>query len=179
MIGSLSRRRAEGARTTAVDDERPRTEMSTPSEMDALLADYRVTIAQPVQWGEQDPFGHVNHVTYFRWYESARIAYATRVGLMDLHKAEGIGPILASVANDYRRQLSYPDVVRVGVRATRIGGASLTLEHKVFSEGQRALAAEGTATLVIFDYRAQRPTRVPDSIRRAIAELEGREFPRE
>lgn len=152
--------------------------MSTSTEMGALLADFRVAVTLPVQWGEQDPFGHVNHVTYFRWYESSRIAYAEKVGLMALHRDSGIGPILASIANDYRRQLTYPDTVHVGVRVARIGVASITLEHKIFSEHQRALAAEGTSTLVVFDYKAQRPTRVPEPLRLAIEALEGREFPR-
>ena len=152
--------------------------MSEDGEMSELLAEYRVVIEQPVQWGEQDPLGHVNHVNYFRWYESSRIAYAEKIGLMALHRAEAIGPILASVSNDYRRQLKYPDTVHVGVRVTRIGFASISLEHKIFSRAQGALAAEGTSTLVVFDYKAQKPTRVPDPIRAAIQELEGREFPR-
>ena len=152
--------------------------MSTSSEMAALLAGYRVVAVQPVQWGEQDPFGHVNHVHYFRWYETSRIAYARQVGLMELHRRDGVGPILASVANDYRRQLTCPDSVHVGVRVARIGVASITFEHAIFSESQQALAAEGTSTLVVFDYRAQRPTRVPDAIRSAIETLEGRTFPR-
>lgn len=142
------------------------------------LADYRVTIEVPLHWGDQDALGHVNHVRYFRWYETARIVYAEKVGLMRLHRERNIGPILASVANDYRRQLTFPDVVDVGVRVTRIGISSIELEHRIVSRAREALAAEGTATLVVFDYNRQRPTRVPDDLRRAIEELEGREFPR-
>lgn len=148
--------------------------MSIPTELDTLLEGFPVVIVQPVQWGEQDAFGHVNHVVYFRWYESARIAYARKVGLMELHESRKIGPILASVSNDYRRQLTYPDAVHVGVRVSRIGRASFSMEHKIFSAGQGALAAEGTSTLVVFDYEANRPHPVPDAVRRAIEDLEGR-----
>ncbi len=151
--------------------------MTTPSEIEALLEGYPVVVVQPVQWGEQDPFGHVNHVVYFRWYESSRITYAQKVGLMDLHKNERIGPILASISNDYRRQLTFPDTVYIGVRVTRIGRASLSMEHKIFSLNQKILAAEGSSTLVVFDYKANKPHPVPASIRRAIEELEGRSFP--
>ena len=28
-----------------------------------------------VRWADFDQFGHVNNVTYFRWFESARIHY--------------------------------------------------------------------------------------------------------
>jgi acyl-CoA thioester hydrolase len=148
--------------------------METPAAMESLLAGFPVVISQPVQWGEQDPFGHVNHVVYFRWYESSRIAYARKVGLMDLHHSRRIGPILASVSNDYRRQLTYPDAVYVGVRVSRIGRASFSMEHKIFSKAQLALAAEGTSTLVVFDYEANRPHPVPDEIRKAMEALEGR-----
>ena len=150
--------------------------MDAESKIKALLAEFPVVIVQPVQWGEQDPLGHVNHVTYFRWYESARIAYSLRIGLMEMHQTERIGPILASVANDYRRQLTYPDTVHVGVRVTRIGRSSLAMEHKIISQNQHAVAAEGTSTLVVFDYQANKSHAVPARIRHAIESLEGRTF---
>jgi acyl-CoA thioester hydrolase len=81
------------------------------------------------------------------------------------------------VANDYRRQLTFPDAVHVGVRVTRIGRASIAMEHVIVSAGRGAVAAEGTSTLVVFDYNANRPHPVPDAIRRAIEELEGRSLP--
>src|SRR3954464_3197376 len=90
-----------------------------------LLAEYPVTISLPVQWGDQDAFGHVNNAIYFRWYESARIAYSQRIGLIDLFESERIGPILASISCDYRRAITFPDTVDVGSRVTRIGRTSL------------------------------------------------------
>lgn len=150
--------------------------MSEPDPIKSLLEGFPVVESRPVQWGEQDSFGHVNHAVYFRWYETARIAYAERVGLMDLHKGEGIGSILASITCDYRRQLRYPDVIHSAVRVIGIGRTSLTMEHALISREQGALAAEGRATLVVFDYKANAPRPVPDSVRRVIEELEGRSF---
>jgi len=150
--------------------------MDAEQKMKAVLAEFPVVVVQPVQWGEQDPLGHVNHVTYFRWYESARIAYFLKVGLMDMHKNEKIGPILVSVANDYRRQISYPDTVHIGVRITRIGRTSMDMEHKILSQNDHALAAEGTSTLVVFDYQTNKSHPVPARIRHAIENLEGRTF---
>ncbi len=150
--------------------------MDAAEKMKAVLAAFPVVVVQPVQWGEQDPLGHVNHVTYFRWYESARIAYFLKVGLMDMHEHERIGPILASVANDYRRQLTYPDTVHIGVRITRIGRSSMDMEHKILSQNEQAIAAEGTSTLVVFDYQTNKSHPVPARIRHAIETLEGRTF---
>jgi acyl-CoA thioester hydrolase len=150
--------------------------MDAEQKIKVFLAEFPVVVVQPVQWGEQDPLGHVNHVTYFRWYETARITYFLRIGLMDMHKNERIGPILASVVNDYRRQINFPDIVHIGVRISRIGRSSFDMEHKIFSQNDHALAAEGTSTLVIFDYQTNKSHPVPARIRHAIENLEGRSF---
>jgi acyl-CoA thioester hydrolase len=150
--------------------------MDAESKLKTLLSEFPVVVSQPVQWGEQDSLGHVNHVVYFRWYETARIAYFLRIGLMDMHKSERIGPIIASVANDYRRQINYPDTVDIGVRITRIGRSSFDMEHRIYSRSEGALAAEGKSTLVVFDYQANKSHSVPARIRHAIEALEGRAF---
>jgi acyl-CoA thioesterase FadM len=54
--------------------------MHAHSAVSELLAGFPVVMVQPVLWGEQDPFGHVNHVTYFRWSETARISYFLNSG---------------------------------------------------------------------------------------------------
>ena len=33
----------------------------------AALADFPVSIRLPIQWGDQDAFGHVNNTTAIRW----------------------------------------------------------------------------------------------------------------
>ena len=142
--------------------------MDDGNEVDALLAGYSVVIAIPVQWGDQDALAHVNNVVYFRWFESARIAYFRQIGLVRERDGADLGPILASTSCDYRRSIVFPDTVHVGVRVTRIGRTSIGLEHRIVSQEQRALAAEGTSTTVFYDYAAGRPHPVPDEVRRAI-----------
>ncbi len=136
-----------------------------------LIGGYPVSLELPVFWGDQDAFGHVNNNAYFRWFESARIALSQRIGLLDLYRAEKIGPILASVACDYRRQITFPDTIHATVRVTRIGRTSLGLEHLIVSQSRRAVAAEGRSTIVIFDFRSNQPHPIPQSIREAIEKL--------
>jgi acyl-CoA thioester hydrolase len=134
------------------------------------LADHPLRISIPVQWGDQDSFGHVNNVVHFRWMESARIAYFAALGAA-IHN-EGLGPILASIKCDFRRQLQYPDTVHVSASITKIGRTSLTMVHRVYSDEQRALVSEGDSVIVMFDYTAQKPTPVPEAVRAKIEELE-------
>ena len=142
--------------------------------MTKVLPEFAVTIVQPVQWGEQDGFGHVNNMHFIRWFESARIAYLRecRINLT----IEGIGPILAAVSCNYRKQVKYPDTVTVGARVVRIGSSSMKLEHQLWSEQLQAVAAEGDSTVVLFDYQAQAPFPIPDDLRARIERLENRSF---
>ena len=140
------------------------------------LADFPVHLELPVQWGDQDAFGHVNNTVYFRWYESARIVYLERLGMGDKNSASGLGPILAAIGSDYRKQVKYPDRVLIGSRIIRIGRTSMTMEHKVWSSAQRAVVADGHSTIVVFDYATNKPHEVPGDMRAAIEQLEGREL---
>jgi len=136
--------------------------------------EFPVTISQPVQWGEQDGFGHVNNMHFIRWFESARIAYLTKCDVP--LTTDGVGPILAAVSCNYRRQVKYPDTVTVGARVTKIGTTSISIEHKAWSNAQNAVVAEGDSTVVMFDYENQIPIAVTDALRSKIEDLECKSF---
>jgi acyl-CoA thioester hydrolase len=138
------------------------------------LAAYPVVFSIAVQWGDQDAFGHVNNVVYFRWFESARIVYIRQAGITYSQGGTGIGPILATINCHYRRPLTYPDTVHVGARISRIGRSSMTVEHAVYSEAQQQLVADGDSVVVLFDYSAGRPHRIPDDMRQLLETFEGR-----
>ena len=140
----------------------------------SALADYRVHIVLPIQWGDQDSFGHVNNVVPIRWFESARIFYFDHSGMRPLMKAIGSGPILAAISCNYRRQLHYPDSVLVGARVASVGRTSMVMEHAIYSEKLQAIAAEGSSTIVLFDYANNKPRRIPDDVRTLLERLEGK-----
>ena len=151
--------------------------MESETKTEPLLAEFPVVITLPVQWGDQDAFGHVNNTVYFRWFESARIAYFARIGLSHALNADPIAPILASISCDYRRPITFPDTVQIGCRASRIGRTSIGLDQTIVSQQQAAIAAEGRSTIVVFDYRANKSHPVPLTVRQTIEALEGRSFP--
>jgi len=140
------------------------------------LAEYPATIRLPVQWGDQDAFGHVNNTVYFRWFESARIKYLERIELSEQTAEGALGPILAAVNCNYRRQVKYPDHVVIGARITQIGRSSLKMSYSVWSEAQQAIVADGDSTIVAFDYRLNKSQPVPAELRAKIARIEGKTF---
>ncbi|MBM4001140.1 MAG: acyl-CoA thioesterase [Planctomycetes bacterium] len=133
---------------------------------------YHSVIRLPVQWGDQDAFGHVNNTVSIRWFESSRIAYFEHSGINPLLAAAGLGPILAAVRCDYRRQVRYPDTSWIGAKITKLGNTSLTMAHAVWSERQDAVSAEGDSVIVMFDYAANAPRSIPDDVRAAIRAFE-------
>lgn len=136
-----------------------------PDDVRQLLSGYLTITTLPVQWGDQDSFGHVNNVVYFRWFESARIDLLNRFESSVSMAGTGLGPILASIKCDYRRQLRHPDVVFVGSRVTRIGKTSVDISHAIVSLQQKQIVAEGCSVIVVFNYDQQRATRIPDDLR--------------
>ena len=139
----------------------------------AALPGFPVVITLPVQWGDQDALGHVNNTIYFRWYESARIEYLRRLGVDAAGSGHAAGIIVAAIGCDFRRAVTYPDTVFVGARITRIGRSSMTMEHKVYSQAQNAIVAEGNSTIVAFDHAAGASRPVSEEVRAAISKMEG------
>ena len=136
------------------------------------LVEFPIIWSHPVQWGEQDAMGHVNGTVYFRWFENARIKFMNCVDTaMPMHTG-GIGPILASIKCDYKRQVKYPDTLHIGTRVSKIGRTSIQITHAVYSEQHQAIAAVGDSTIVILNYESGLPQRVPDSMRTRITELQ-------
>ena len=137
-----------------------------PAFVRTKLMGYRTITSLPVQWGDQDAFGHVNNVVYFRWFESSRVDFLDDCQTNVTMKGTGLGPILASIKCDYRRQLRFPDTVYVGSKITRVGRSSADISHAVVSLMQSEIVAEGVSVVVVFNYETQRVTRIPEELRR-------------
>lgn len=140
----------------------------------ALRADFPVVIELPVQWGEMDAYGHLNNAVYFRYFESARIAYFLRCGLLDSYRDSSIGAILHSTQCRFRASLQYPDTAVVGTRVTDVQDDRFTMTYRVVSRAQNAVAAEGQGIIVAFDYATRAKTRVPEDVREGIRKMEQR-----
>jgi acyl-CoA thioester hydrolase len=136
------------------------------------LGSFPVIITISVAWGEMDAFQHVNNSVYFRYFESARIAYFERLEFMEHMQATGVGPILASTQCRFRIPLTYPDTVRIGAKITDIGDDRFVMRYAVVSQRLQKLAAEGEGMIVSFDYRENRKAPLPEVIRQRIAALE-------
>ncbi len=130
-----------------------------------------IALTVPVAWGDMDAFGHVNNTVFLRWFESARIAFLERVGLLELMAEQQVGPILARATVDFRRPVKYPDTVRVEAGARRLGSSSWVLAYRAFSASQDALVGEGDSVLVLYDYARETKVPIAGTLRAALEAL--------
>ncbi|SEM24421.1 acyl-CoA thioester hydrolase [Stigmatella aurantiaca] len=145
--------------------------------MSETLKDFAIVTPRfPVHWSEMDAYGHVNNARFFVWFESARIAYLARIGLVSSGHS-GVGPILATTSADYLKPVVYPASLVAGARVARVGRTSLSLEHAVADADTGTLYARGSSVIVTIRYPAYEKIPVPAEVRAAIEAVEGRAFP--
>ena len=137
----------------------------------SLLAGFPVILELPVQWGEMDAYGHVNNTVFFRYFESARMAFLQQCGFAESHERDRIGAILHSTTARFRQPLFFPDTVQIGASATDVKEDRFTMTYTVVSLTRSVVIAEGNGIIVSFDYAAGQKTGLPPAVRRAIASI--------
>jgi len=140
--------------------------------MSSPLADYPVVVDIPVAWGEMDAYGHVNNIVYFRYFETARMAYFEKLASPEFVNRNPLGPILASTSCRFRAPLPFPDRISVGARVARVDEDRFVMFYAVYSHRLQKLAAEGEGTIVCFDYRENRKAPLPAELKQKISALE-------
>ncbi|KAB5576064.1 thioesterase-like superfamily-domain-containing protein [Coniochaeta sp. 2T2.1] len=138
---------------------------------------------QKVVWGEQDSFGHVNNVNYFRYAESARVNWITNFAVhadpahrkqwSELMTPTSIGLIMRTLKSEFKFPMTYPDRISVYHRlrhdpsSTSSSSSSseppsaFTLDCIVLSHNAQRIAARLEEDIVIYDYRKAGKTAMP------------------
>jgi len=123
----------------------------------------------PIRWGDMDAMGHVNNTVYFRYIESARIAWLEQSGALPDPAASGEGPVVVNAYCSFLKQLSYPGEIEVSTFVGAPGRSSIEVTHEirlVGADGQAgALHAEGGAKVVWIDFKAEKSRPLPERLR--------------
>jgi acyl-CoA thioester hydrolase len=138
-----------------------------------LLDGFPIVVSVPIAWGEMDAYRHVNNTAFFRYFESARIAYLHAIEFVHGPDEGAVGPILAWTHCRFRRPLTFPDTVDVGARTTEVAADRFTMQYRIVSRAADAVAADGGGVVVAFDYGAGWKALLPEEVKRRIEEVEG------
>lgn len=129
-----------------------------------------ISIRIPVAWGEQDAFGHLNNVVFFRYFENVRMHFLDRIGALRSHADKGIGVILATTTCQFERPVHWPQQLCVSTWCTHIGHTSFTLAYDIRNEADEVVAT-GTSVQVAYDYAHGHKVTIPPEQRTAMEAL--------
>lgn len=132
------------------------------------LSVYPVIHRQTVAWGDMDAFGHVNNVQYYRYMESARIAYLMALNIFD----QKLVTVVASSQCKYLSPVFYPDVLHIGARIEELRNSAFRMHYVLWSETQNQIVATGEAVLVCVDKVTSKKISIPDAVRQKIIQFE-------
>ncbi len=134
------------------------------------MQDYPVSVEIPVQWGELDALGHVNHTRFLVWMETARMSLFEQVGLAWENQPE-MGPILAQLEVDYRAPIHFPSTVKSAVCVARIGRTSFVLEYMLTDvKAPDMPVCTGRTVIVLYDYQRGTSVEIPDGLREELTQ---------
>ena len=140
--------------------------------MDKILKDFNFIIDIKVDWGDMDALQHVNNIEYFKYFQTARIAYFENINSGDLFGESRISTILGSTQCKFIYPLFYPDNISVGVRVDSMADQYFTMKYEVKSHNHQRLVAIGDAKVVAFDYVNNTKASIPDEVRNTIIGFE-------
>ncbi|NOH70829.1 acyl-CoA thioesterase [Vibrio pectenicida] len=141
--------------------------------MQELIKDFPVITEVNVAWGEMDALQHVNNVVYFRYFESARLSYFSKINLLVDSSQTTIGPVLAETSCKYKLPITYPDTLLIGAKVIDLQEDRFTMEYQIVSKKIGKICTQGQATCVMFDFINNCKVQLPSDIKQEILDLEG------
>jgi acyl-CoA thioester hydrolase len=140
------------------------------SGKDERRENYRWQVDIPTRWADGDPYGHVNNVIYYSWFDTAVTTMLFERRVIWLPDSPSIGLCVESKC-EFLQSVTFPETVDARVRIGRIGDKSLRFEVGLFKEGEEAPAAVGYFVHVYVDRATRKPVSLTSEQRQAVADL--------
>jgi acyl-CoA thioester hydrolase len=132
--------------------------------------EFRVLRPMQTRWMDNDHYGHVNNVAYYSYFDSAVNGYLMEATASDTRELSAIG-IVAETGCRYLKEISFPDVLHIGLRLEKLGNSSVVYELVVFRGTDTDPSAIGRFVHVYVDQKTRRPVPIPPVIRSALERL--------
>ena len=116
-----------------------------------------------LRWRDLDAFNHVNNANFLTFLEEARIRWFESLDREWVNDA--MAPLLAAMQMNYRMPIPYPADIVIELYADRVGNTSVTLGHRIVSEDNGTLYADGHVVMVWIERASGRPIALPDAVR--------------
>lgn len=133
-------------------------------------ADYATFSLHASRWKDMDPYGHLNNVAYYEFFDTAVNQWLVHAGLLDHLGGPYIGIVVESGCRFFS-ELRFPEPVTAGLRVRRIGTSSVRYEIALFGADSQSAAAEGFFVHVYVDAQTRRPKPLDQNLRDGLRAL--------
>ena len=116
------------------------------------------------RFNDMDVYHHVNNAVYLSYFEEARIAYITSIGLRGLFNKQR-STVIAHASVDYKSPARFGDTLDIEVKTGEMRNTSYELLYRVTRRQDGALIAAGKTVQVCFNFELDAPTRLPEEWR--------------
>ncbi|MGP1722141.1 acyl-CoA thioesterase [Shewanella frigidimarina] len=140
--------------------------------MNDFLAQHSISTDIQVAWGEMDALQHVNNSVYFKYFETARLDFFNQINLLDDLKTTSVGPVLSETNARFKRPVTFPDSIVVGVKISDINEDRFVMHYTVFSKAQQAVTTIGWAKVVMFNFKTGKKAKLTPELLSALLEHE-------
>ncbi len=117
-----------------------------------------------VRFRDLDAYNHVNNAVYLTYFEEARIAFITAIGMRSLFSPER-STVIAHAEIDYRAPAQLGDRLDIAVSTGEIRNTSYELRYRITRQTDGALIATGKTVQVCFNFVLKAPARLPEAWR--------------
>ena len=127
-----------------------------------------------VRYIEVDAQRHVFFSHYLNYFDVALVQYMRDIGYayQDM-VASGVDMFYVEASCQYKGRARFDDLLHVHTRIGHIGNTSFTFEFGLYKQPTDALIATGRIVAVAVDVETEKPVRVPNELRAAVARFEG------
>lgn len=142
--------------------------MNTPAA--PRREDYGYQLPVQIRWGDFDLFGHLNNVTYYRYYELLITAFLQDEAGMNW-VSNAIAPFVAENSCRYLRPIDeggrngFGKTIVAALRVEHLGTKSVRYDLALFQDGDDTPSATGKWVHVFVDKETGRSAPIPENVR--------------
>lgn len=130
-----------------------------------------------VRYVETDAQARVFFGNYLTYFDIALTEYLRTIGYAYPEMVDkGIELFYVEASCQYKGAARFDDELHVYTRISRIGNTSFTFEFEIMKQPESTLITSGQITVVTASADTEKPVRVPEDLRNALARFEGREL---
>ncbi len=137
--------------------------MTPPSRHDSPhpLRSFRFNLEFRPRFSDLDPLGRVSNARFFTYFEEARMAYLSHLGLF-VSAGSGLCLLVQRDTCRYQVPVQHHHLVQVFLRTAEWGRRGFSFHYALWLPEEDILAAEGSTRVTCFNPATGRPCELPE-----------------